>query len=939
MEDVSDFLNFMRSIKTLTTENRPVRLRLAHPDGISEDVLLPQRVVGSESICGGIAYRIDCVASDARLPLKQFIALPAELQFVTDRGGLCKVCGIVTEARAGQSDGGLATYQLLIQDAFAIMEQRVNTRIFRHLNEVGVIEILLTEWRLSNAILAASFNLEIDQQVYASQYPKREFIKQHNESDAGFMRRLMKRRGIAWFFRAGHATSAASLVQGDDTPAHTLVLFDNANSLRANAAGVVRFHRDSATEQRDTITSWNAARVLRPASVSRHSWNYQNPTGTQFMTTNAYGTMDQGANGNAMAASLNDYLVDTPHVGDDHEDQARLGHLRLKRHEYETKCHHGTSSVRDLRVGESIGISGHPELDTHPESERAFVITELSVVAENNLPPALERTARGLFARNRWDGAESFDEMAKRTGHHSAVRYSNRFTCVRRGVAIVPAFDPRLDVPHAQMESAIVVGPPGQEIHCDEEGRVKLRFLGTRNADHQHADGTGASDTDGDSAWVRVASNWAGPGPGSTSQSGMRNLPRIGSEALVAYLAGDPDKPVVIGQLYNHDGLPPGMMSTGGLPGSKCLTGIQSRELHGMRANQLRFDDTPGEISAQLASAHGASELNLGYLTHSRLDGKGAARGEGAELRSDKTVALRGAQGILLSADGRKDAQGSLLDRSELIGMVEVLHSVANQLATVAATHAEDGADGPHLAQLISKLKAWDSGSNAGVTTGAQNPLNDSAPILAASAPAGIVMASQENLVLGAAHKIDMLCSGDTELSTGHKLLLRAIEGVSLFALRLGVKLIAASGDIRIQAQDGNIGITALKRIRLTAAEGIDIEAPEVRLAAKGARANYEGGKITQQCTGDFALRSARFSHTGPGGASPADVSFPRSDLETDERIVAIERQSGLPIKARRYTATLENGKVLSGVTDQDGRTELLKDTDMSKVVITFHDD
>src|SRR5471030_134012 len=711
MDIASSFVTFLNMVKTLTADNRPLRMRLALPTGIVDDLLLPQRVEGSESICGGLEYHVDCVATDAKLPLKQFIAIPAELQFVTDRGGLRKVSGIVTQAKAGRSDGGLASYQLVVRDAFAIMEQRVNTRVFRNANEIDILEILFNEWQQNSGVLAAAFDIEIDPLIFSHQYPQREFTKQHNESDAAFIMRLMKRRGIAWFFRAGHSGGAASGDTTDDTPAHTLVLFDDASSLQENAAGTVRYHRDNATEQRDTITAWSAVRTLRPASVSRHSWNYKNPLGSQFMTTNANSSVDQGDNGNAMAANLNDYLIEIPHVGDDHEDQALLGQVRLSRHDYETKCFHGEGGVRDLCVGEYNGVSGHPEIDTHADSEREFVITELHLVAENNLSPELERSLRSLFSSNRWHDDEVFDWMTQRTAQ-GAVRYGNRFTCVRRGVAIVPAFDPRVDVPKAQMESAIVVGPAGEEIHCDEEGRVRLRHPGTRTEDHTHAAGAGASDTDGDSAWVRVASSWAGPGPGGDNQPGLRNLPRVGTEVLVAYLGGDPDKPVIVGQLYNSNGLPPGLNSVGGLPDSKYLTGIQSREGHGMRSNQLRLDDTPKQISAQLASAHGASELNLGYLTTPRFQGKGTARGEGAELRSDKAVALRGAQGILLSTASDPDGPGAQLDRAELIGMVEVLQGVAEQLATFAATHAGDDANGPQVAQLIAKLKAWDSGSN-----------------------------------------------------------------------------------------------------------------------------------------------------------------------------------------------------------------------------------
>src|SRR5450830_1664101 len=106
----------MTLAKELITDNRPLRLRLDLPGGFNDDMLLPQRVFGSESMCGGIEYRILCVCANAQLPLKKMIALAAELQFVTDSGDLRKVCGIITEASSGDSDGGLASYQLVLRD-------------------------------------------------------------------------------------------------------------------------------------------------------------------------------------------------------------------------------------------------------------------------------------------------------------------------------------------------------------------------------------------------------------------------------------------------------------------------------------------------------------------------------------------------------------------------------------------------------------------------------------------------------------------------------------------------------------------------------------------------------------------------------------------------------------------------------------------------------
>ncbi|HWW68815.1 MAG TPA: type VI secretion system Vgr family protein, partial [Duganella sp.] len=223
MESDNDFFSFMSMPKELVTFNRPIRLKLDLPGGINDDMLLPQRVFGTETLCGGIDYRILCVSANASLALKQLIAVPAALQFVTDQGGLRSVCGIVTEASSGDSDGGLASYQLVLRDALAILEKRINTRVFRQMDEVEIVRQILREWRQKSSTLGVCFRDEVDEVFHLRKYPQREFTMQHNESDAAFIRRLLKRSGIGWYVRAE--------AKGDG-PMHTLVLFNDAESLR-----------------------------------------------------------------------------------------------------------------------------------------------------------------------------------------------------------------------------------------------------------------------------------------------------------------------------------------------------------------------------------------------------------------------------------------------------------------------------------------------------------------------------------------------------------------------------------------------------------------------------------------------------------------------------------------------------------------------------------
>ncbi len=192
----------------LSQANRPIRVRLSHHREMLDDVLQVKHLNGCETLCGGFEYRLFCVSTNASLPLKELIALPIELQFVTDRGQLRAICGIVAEVSAGQSDGGLGTYQLIVRDALALMERRINSRIFRNINEIDITASIVREWHSANPILARTFDLDVS--GITGSYAAREFRMQHNESDAAFLRRLWKQQGIAWFFRPGRPGRSGS---------------------------------------------------------------------------------------------------------------------------------------------------------------------------------------------------------------------------------------------------------------------------------------------------------------------------------------------------------------------------------------------------------------------------------------------------------------------------------------------------------------------------------------------------------------------------------------------------------------------------------------------------------------------------------------------------------------------------------------------------------
>lgn len=900
----------------LDTRNRPLRMVLGQAGSADSNALLPHHASASEAVCGGLELQILCLSENATLELKRFIGLPCELQIVTDRGNLRRLCGIVTAAASGHSDGGIASYKLTVRDALSVMDATRTTRVFRDKSELEIIELVLKEWQRNNPVIAATFDFDIHSGLLNRKLPKRALTMQLNESDASFVRRLMQRRGIAWFFRPGR-TDRQSQAGGDVAGiGHSLVLFDDDRELTHNAAGTIRFHRDGATEERDAITLWSAERTLVPGHTSLHSWDYLNP-GKGGSTTSSPLRVNQGKTGNALAANLEQYQVTAPHLGDNRLDLLAISDALVAYHEFVAKCFHGEGTVRDLAVGEWFGLTGHPEIDKHQPEQREFVVTAQRIDTTNNLPADVNAKVERLFARSGWD-IFRLDDTAQ------ALRYRSSFSCVRRGIRIVP---PPPVIPQPQLQSAIVVGPKDEAVWCDHLGRVKIRFPATRA--QEHADGAGASGSDRDSAWVRVASGWAGNGAGN--QCGARLLPPVGAEVLVAFAGGDPDKPVIIAQVYNGAAPPPAFRREDGLPANRFQSGLRSREIHGQRGNQLRLDDTPGQISAQLESDHGASELNLGYLTEPRQEGSARARGEGAELRTEEAIALHAARGILLSAwkllgGGDKGAQ---LARDDYLGLLRDCGELCASLGNYAAQHNGLAIDTAEQEALLARFTGWEDGSNT-----KPEAASPGEPVIAVTSPAGIGFASSKAVVTYAGTNVDTAAQQHMQLTAGQRFSVNAGKGLSLFAHHGGLHAIAHNGKLLMQSQHDDTAIESAQNMQLTATEGTVTVTGKVILlvAADGSFLKLGDGPPVLGSKAplrfhapDYTLdgpesMAAQFPDFGAGGADQKlELRYPRGVADDDGA-----EPLGALVKDMKMHVALSDGTSLEGVSDAQGKSELL---------------
>lgn len=540
-----------------------------------------------------------------------------------------------------------------------------------------------------------------------------------------------------------------------------------------------------------------------------------------------------------------------------------------------------------------------------------------------------DATVHTLFAASR-NLAHAPGALPAALANDADTRYENTFTCVRRGVPLAPAYDPQADLPPAHLLTGTIVGAEGEEVFCDEDGRVRVRVHGLDPADHAHAQGAGTNGNAGDSAPIRVASSLAG------AHFGASFLPRVGMEVLLGCLGGDPDRLVIIGVLGNGAHPPATFSHAGGLPGNRYLSGIKTKEIRGQRYNQLRLDDTPNQISAQLASEHAHSQLNLGYLTQPRENGHGNDRGEGVELRTDAAAALRAAQGMLLTTYARTQASGGQLDRDELIRLLGECAELFKALGDYAGQHGGQAADTAGQHAVAAAFKRWAPGTG---TDGADAPSDGAArALMAFGAQAGSVNVTPKTHVTYAGENIDQVAQQHLQLMSGQRLNATAGQGMQLFARGAGVQAVAGEGPMLLQAQAGTLTANAQKGVKITTNEHeVFVSAPKIRLVAEDGSYLELGGGITLGTNGDIKLLSASHQWGGPSTAQAAKSGFGTQPTDQRFKLHYPGEDGDLQAAAnKRFRITLDDGRVIEGKTDASGLADLVKDDAMRIAKIDY---
>ena len=271
---------------------------------------------------------------------------------------------------------------------------------------------------------------------------------------------------------------------------------------------------------------------------------------------------------------------------------------------------------------------------------------------------------------------------------------------------------------------------------------------------------------------------------------------------------------------------------------------------------------------------------------------------------------------MLISASAQIGAEGHFLEREELCRSANLGCQISDHLAQLAQKYSADSNDSSGLPLLAERISSW---------TDSEGNENARAPIVAVSAPAGHFVGSQDAIGLGAQSTIDLVSGSDSRISTGRNLLARASRSISMLAFKCGIKIVAASGSIRIQTHNGDIEITSLKKIKLIANENIEIQSPAIKIIAKGCQSHYGGGAITQESSGLHTIKSSKFLHKNGGDGDPEEFKFVHSDIEHDQQVIVKDFVTDVPAAGRRYRISVEDGQIIEGTTDENGMSEKFK--------------
>ncbi len=894
-------------------QNRAISVQFSNSE-LNTQVML-QRIDGYHGINDGLSVELICLSTDPYIELKQFIGCQVAVDQVTDSRQLFRTTGIITGASQGQSDGAFSLYRLTMQDATSLWHKRRNSRVFMNKSVLEIVEVIFKEWQSKSPLLASS--LKLDTSGLTKTYDVRPFSMQSNESDYAYLSRIMREESINWIIdEANYIVSNGS----QSIEPQKLRLVDDNAQFKAIERRTIRYHRSNAVEEYDSITSFIAQRNLEPTAIHVQRWQADSLSQEDACGSVLSSHKHSSQRDNESLSLEQAWNVSPAWIGDlKGEDQVtasdnnQLDRLNKHFNQYQAlqaKYFTAHSSVRDTQVGYWFQLNDHPELEkNHDQNDKEFLILSKHFYNQNNFPKDIQEQVEKLLNLSHWQKSKDSKEE----------RQANELKVVRRSITVVPEYDPLEHRPIAHVQRAKVVSD-GEEIYVDEWGRIKVRFMFTRPDDHAHDGGAGSNDNDTDSAWVDVLTPWAGEGYGA------RFLPRKDEIVVVDFFDGNIDRPFVTGRIHEAQRSPTKFDLKGQLPDTKKLSGIRSKEVLGAGYNQLRFDDTTGQISAQFHSSHGSTQLNLGNLSHPKEKAESDGRGEGFELRTDQWGALRAGSGLLISTYKQDSAEGQHLD-AEMAK--RQLHGNYENVKTLNDTAKKQNTD---EVELLEKLVSFEEKIIKDIAQFKEE-------IMLISSFKSMGLSSEEDIHLSADGQINLMANNTINLSSGKNLISHVQDKISFFSASNGINLITGQGKIKIHAQNDSSEFVSRKDIKIISTdEEVIIRANKrIIFESGGSRVEISGAGIKNTTNRVFEVKSGQ--SVFKSGEKKGYPDYPLPVLREFSQKYLVKDSVGNLVKNTPYLVLTDGGVYYSGNTDDEGLTKRVYRPEAEKVEIFLGDD
>lgn len=491
-------------------------------DGLSHGELLVTAFDYQEGLSQLFNVSLSLASRRDDIQPQEIVDQSACLTIYQDGEVLRHVHGIVSQFSQGDIGHHHSFYQVTLVPAAARLSLRHNSRIFQQQSPLDIVSTLLQEMQIEHYAFSCQRTSAV-----------REFCVQYRESDLDFIERLAAEEGWCYFFE-----------QGQDK--HTLVFSDNLQTSMKFTTPLQYNNLAGGASKAPHINQFGLTHTVAPNQVELKDYSFKKPQypfiqtqagqdcdwqGDRYEHFDYPGRYKEGASGEAFSL-------------------ARLQSLRGN-----AILAHGHSNIAQLIAGARFDLAEHIEASFN----RDWCVLQVSHRGEQ--PQALEEA-----------------------GGEGMTRYHNDMTVFPGHLTWVPTQNPKPRVTGPQLVT--VTGPKGEEIYCDEHGRVKVQFPWDRYSNNdEHA-----------SCWIRVSQDWAG------AQYGSMAIPRVGHEVIVHFLEGDPDQPIITGRTYHATNKPPYS-----LPEHKTRTVLRTETHQGEGYNELRFEDQAGQEEIFI---HAQKDLN-----------------------------------------------------------------------------------------------------------------------------------------------------------------------------------------------------------------------------------------------------------------------------------------------------------------------------------------